>query len=279
MPYFRYYIIITLFLLSVKVHALPVLKKYGKVEKTTGKVIFESKDFSEGDNMYIKVSKKGEFNNELKYEYFNTDEEIEDSSITSHYVTYQSSSSSSVNGRVTSSTKYFTIKKNSGEYGGSNGNYLLLKIDYYNLVNDVDFENTENDGSTNGIIIVIIVLVVFLVLIGVIIGVACYCRRKRAIMRQAYINQAPMMMYGGPQPMYPQQGNIVYMYGGQQGMTQPNGIPYNNPNMQYSNIPNNTPSGLVVQNNQIPQQNYNMIPQSSAQRGYNSNDINEKVMK
>ena len=98
-------------------------------------------------------------------------------------------------------------------------------------------------------------------------------------MNQAFMNQPPMMMYGGPQPMYPQQANTVYMYGGQQVMVQPNGIPYNNPNIQYSNIPNNTPSGLVAQNNAVPQQNYNMIPQSSAGRGYNSNVVNEKVIK
>ena len=116
-------------------------------------------------------------------------------------------------------------------------------------------------------------------MIGVIIGVCCYCIRKRARMNQAFMNQPPMMMYGGPQPMYPQQANTVYMYGGQQVMVQPNGIPYNNPNIQYSNIPNNSPSGLVAQNNAVPQQNYNMIPQSSAGRGYNSNDVNEKVMK
>ena len=87
-----------------------------------------------------------------------------------------------------------------------------------------------------------------------------------------------MIMYGAPQPIYPQQGNMIYMYGGQQVMVQPNGIPYNNQNIQYSNIPNNTPSGLAAQNNAVPQQNYNMIAQSSAERGYNSNVVSEKVM-
>ena len=115
-------------------------------------------------------------------------------------------------------------------------------------------------------------------MLGVIIGVSCYRRRKRAMMRNAYINQTPMVMYGAPQPMYPQQGNMVYMYGGQQSMVQPNGIPYNNSNIQYSNILNNTPSGLAAQNNAVPKKNYNMVPQSSADRGYNSNVVNEKVM-
>ena len=277
MSYFKHFIIITIFFLNVKASVFPILEKYGKAKDTTGMVIFESKDFFEGDKMYIKVEKEGECDRELQYGYYSSIEDITILSSTSYYVESKTSSSTSVNGRVTSSTKYFTIKKNSGEYKGSNGNYLLLQIDCYNLVNDIDFENTENDGSTKVIIIVIIVLVVFLVVIAVIIGVCCYCCRKRAQMNQAFRNQPPMMMYGGSQYMYPQQGNMVYMYGGQQVMVQPNGIPYNNqnPNIQYSNIPNNTPSGLVAQNNP----NYNMVPQSSAERGYNSNAVNEKVMK
>ena len=276
MSYFNHFIIITIFFLNVKASVFPILEKYGKVKDTTGMVIFESKDFFDGDKMYIKVEKNGECNRELQYGYYSSIEDITILSSTSYYVESKTSSSTSVNGKVTS-TKYFTIKKNSEEYKGSNGNYLLLQIDCYNFVNDIDFENTEKDGSTKVIIIVIIVLVVFLVVIGVIIGVCCYCFRKRAQMSKAFRNQAPMMMYGGTQYIYPQQGNMVYMYGGQQVMVQPNGIPYNNqnPNIQYSNIPNNTPSGLVAQNNP----NYNMIPQSSAERGYNSNAVNEKVMK
>ena len=279
MSYFKHFIIITIFFLSAKASVFPFLKKYGKVEDTNGMVIFESKDFVDGDNMYFKIEKDGRCDSELQYGYFSTIEEIGIAARPSYHVISKSSSTTSFNGRITSSTNYFTIKKKSEEYKGSNGNYLLLEIDCYDYIKDIDFENTEKDGSTKFIIIIIIVLVVFLVVIGVIIGVCCYCIRKRVKMNQAFMNQPPMMMYGGPQPMYPQQGNMVYMYGGQQVMVQPNGIPYNNSNIQYSNIPNNNPSGLVAQNNAVPQQNYNMIPQSSAGRGYNSNDVNEKVMK
>jgi hypothetical protein len=265
-----------MFFISIKAAAFPILKKYGKAENTNGKVIFESKDFSEGDDMHFKIKTNGNFIfKELQFRYFSNIEDITYSSSTRYSESYKSSSTTSVNGRVTS-TLYFTIKKKSEDYSDSNGNYLLLEINSFNFV---DFENTEKDGSKSIIIIVIIVLVVSLVVIGVIIGLCCYCIRKRARMRAAYINPTPMIMYGAPQPMYPQQGNMVYMYGGRQVMVQPNGIPYNNPNIQYSNIPNNNPSGLAAQNNAVPQQNYNMIPQSSAERGYNSNTVNEKVMK
>ena len=222
--------------------------------------------------MYFKIERNGKCREDLKYGYFSTIEEIGATSSTSYHVTSTSTSTTSVNGRVKSSTNYFTIIKKSEEYKGSNGNYLLLRID----CNNVDFKNTEKDGSKDFIIYIIIFLVVFFVVLGVIIGVSCYCRRKRAIMRNA--NIPPMVMYGVPQPMYPQQGNMVYMYGGQQSMVQPNGIPYNNQNVQYSNIPNNAPSGSAAQNNVVPHQNYNMVPQSSAERGYNSNVVNEKVM-
>ena len=276
MSYFKHFIIIMMFFISIKAAAFPILKKYGKAENTNGKVIFESKDFSEGDDMHFKIKTNGNFIfKELQFRYFSNIEDITYSSSTRYSESYKSSSTTSVNGRVTS-TLYFTIKKKSEDYSDSNGNYLLLEIKSFNFV---DFENTEKDGSKSIIIIVIIVLVVSLVVIGVIIGLCCYCIRKRARMRAAYINPTPMIMYGAPQPMYPQQGNMVYMYGGQQVMVQPNGIPYNNPNIQYSNIPNNNPSGLAAQNNAVPQQNYNMIPQSSAERGYNSNTVNEKVMK
>ena len=272
MLYFNHFIIIILFFLIVKSSSFQILKKYGKVENTDGKVIFESKDFSAGDKMYFAIKVNGECRNHLEYKYYSTSEEPSISFTTDYYVSSKASSTTSVKGRVTSTKQYFTIEKKSEEYGDSDGSYLYLEI---NCKGNIDFENTEKDGATEIIIIVIVVLVVFLVVVGIVIGVCCYCIRKRA--RQAFMNPTPMLMYGGVQPMYPQQGNMVMMYGGSPVMVQSNRIPYNNnnPNIKYSNIP---PSGLTPQGN-YPQQNYNMIPQPSSDIGYNSNVINEKVIK
>jgi hypothetical protein len=280
MLYFKHFIIISIFI-SLKATVYPILKKYGKVKDTNGIVIFESKDFYEGDNMYFKIEKDGSCNSDLHYGYFSNSEEIGALSPTSYSVSSKSSSSSTSSNQrnVISSTNYFTIKKKSEEYKDSNGNFLLLKIDCYEDINDIDFENTKNEGLKTVKIIIIICIVLFVIAFGVMIGVYCYRRRKIAQMSQAYINQAPIMMYGGPQPMNPQQGNMVYMHGGQQVMVQPNGNPYNNSNIQYSNILNNTPSRLDAHNNAVPQQNSNMIPQSSEERGYISNNVNEKVIK
>ena len=77
--------------------------------------------------------------------------------------------------------------------------------------------------------------------------------------------------------MYPQQGNTPIVCEGQPVIiAQPNGF-QNNSNMvniQYSNLPANASMNQI---NQIPNQNYNMIGQSSsADRGYSSNAIKEK---
>ena len=74
--------------------------------------------------------------------------------------------------------------------------------------------------------------------------------------------------------MYQQQGNMPIAYGGQPVIiAQANGIP-NNTNIQYSNLPVNA---SMNQMNQIPNQKYNMIGQSSDNRGYSSYVLNEKV--
>ena len=43
-------------------------------------------------------------------------------------------------------------------------------------------------------------------------------------------------------------------------MIQPNGNPYSNPNIQNSNITNNSSSGLDAQNKEVIHQNYNKLP-------------------
>jgi len=105
----------------------------------------------------------------------------------------------------------------------------------------------------------------------VLIGLCVGC-----IKRKAYIEQhQPTVIYANPQMYYPQQVNMPGAYGGQAvPIGQANATPYsNNPNMQYSNLPANA---SMNQMNQFPNQQYNMIGQSSADRGYSSNAVNEK---
>ena len=270
MSYFKNYIIIIL-CLYIKASDYKILKKYGKLEDTGGAVIFESKDFSVGDKMFFKIKVDRKCEKDLDYKYYDNSEGI--SSLTDYKVSHKSSETTSVQGTVTSNTLFFTIEKKSSECKSSNGNYLFLSID---CTGKIDFENTEKDQSYRFLIIVIIVIVVFFVIIGVIIGISCYRRRKALLRQQLSMNQ-PYIMYGNPQ-IYQQQGNIPIVYKGKPvNIVQPNGIPYNNnSNIQYSNLPYNLGNASMSQMNQPQNQKYNMIGQSSSDRGYNSNAINEK---
>ena len=77
MSYFKNYTIIILCLfLNINALSYNLLKKYGKVENSGGTVIFESKDFSDGNEMYFRVSQDQECKSDLKYKYYSTKEEI-----------------------------------------------------------------------------------------------------------------------------------------------------------------------------------------------------------
>ena len=268
MPFSKHQIIIILCLI-IKASTYKILKKYGKVEDTGGSVIFESNDFSAGDNMFFKIKINKECKSDLDYKYYDTSEGI--SSFTEYSVSQKSSETTKVQKSVTSKTLYFTIEKKTTEYNGSNGNYLFLNID---CNGKIDFENTEKDKSNDTLIIVLVIVFSAIIIFSIVIY--CYKRKKASLRQQEYMNQ-PYIMDGNPQ-MYPQQGNIPIVYRGRpEVIPQSNGIQYyNNSNMQYSNLPYNPANASMSQMNQPPNQKYNMIDQSSDDRGYNSNSINEK---
>ena len=90
MSYFKNYIIIILCLfLNINALSYRLLQKYGEVENSDGTVIFESKDFSDGNKMYFRVSLEQECS-DLKYKYYSTKEEISTTD-TDYKVSYKSS--------------------------------------------------------------------------------------------------------------------------------------------------------------------------------------------
>ena len=270
MPYFKNYAMIILCLFLIK-NALSysILRKYGRVDNSGGTVIFESKDFSEGSEMYFRVNLDQECKSDLKYKYYSTSWEISTTDY-DYKVSYKSTHSSKSKNTVIDSVNYYTIEKKSSEYKGSNGNYLLLTIDCNG--GNINFQNTEKDESKDSATktVIIVVVVVVMVIVAVSIGICIGCIKGKAAKSQI----PPYIVYGNPQ-MYPQQGNMAIAYGGQPvAIGQANGIPNNNnTNMQYSNLPANA---SMNQMNQLPNQKYNMIDQSSADRGYSSNVVNEK---
>ena len=262
MSYFKNYTIIILCLfLNINALSYRLLQKYGEVENSDGTVIFESKDFSDGNKMHFRVSLEQECKSDLKYKYYSTKDEISTTN-TDYKVSYKYSDTSKSKNIVTESINYYTIEKKYSEYKGSNGDYLLLTIDCNG--GKINFQNTEKDESkeiTTKIVIIIVVVVV-MVIAAVVIGICCGLIKAKAAQSQI----PPYVAYGTPQ-MYPQQGNMQLAYGGQPVVIgQANGIPNNNnPNMQYSNLPANA---SMNQMNPLPNQKYNMIGQSSADRGY-----------
>ena len=280
MSYFKHFIIIILCLI-IKTSTYDILKKNGKLEDTDGSVIFESKGFYANNNMYFKITinNNKDCKSDLGYKYYDTSEGISSSS-TDYYVSKKSSEDKTVKG-TTSTALFFTIKKKSSEYKGSNGNYLFLNINCYGKI---DFENTESDQSKSNLfaaILSVAIVVLFFAIFGGLL-IYCTCKKRRELLRQPPPINQPYIMYGNPQ-MYQQQGNIPTVYKGKPVVIQPNGIPYNNnSNILYSNLPYNpyNPANASMsqmsQMNQPQNQQYNIIDQSSADRGYNSKDINEK---
>lgn len=125
--------------------------------------------------MYFTIKIDRECRSNLGYTYFNTIEEITNPSPTFE-VSSKVSSTSSSGKIVTSTTLYFTIEKKSGEYKPTNGDYLYLEI---NCKGKIDFENTEKDGTSKVITTIIVVTIVFVVVAALIVGITCYCVRKR----------------------------------------------------------------------------------------------------
>jgi len=220
--------------------------------------------------MYFEVTVNAECKSDLKYKYYTINEIT--TTETDHQVSYKSLDTSTKQSAITESVLYYTIEKKISEYRPSYGNYLLLNIDCNG--SKIDFKNLEKDPTKKTSIIVIIIVVVIVAIIAVLIGLCVGCIKRKAYIEQ----QQPAVIYANQQMYYPQQGNMPIAYGGQAVLIgQANATPYsNNPNMQYSNLPANASMNQMYQ---IPNQQYNVVGQSSADRGYSSNAANENAAK
>ena len=123
--------------------SVELLTKYGSLISTTKYPIFESKAFSIDEKMHFMVkTSDSEHEFSLLYEYFNSIEEAE-KKIRLEKRPYFSVSPIILDLKIyKSKKKYFTIKKNSDEFNGSNGDYLLL---FYSYDEGIVFENIKTD--------------------------------------------------------------------------------------------------------------------------------------
>lgn len=199
MKYIRY----LLFSFFIKiVFGVETFPQYGSIESDNSYVIFESKNFAEGEKMYFTIKTDDYCDDYLYYEYY---DEIDKIVYTepAYYVKKHSGETTKVNGRITSVKMHFTIEKKKAEIGNDiNGNYLLL---YYDC-GQFKIENTKNSGNLVTIIIVVSIFAVGLIFFLVYF---CYFRKVRQMRRMADSNYvAPYGSYY-QQPMYPGMPNPV----------------------------------------------------------------------
>lgn len=240
MTYFRYSIFIFSSFLMIKVFlSSTILEKYGTLSSMNGKIIFNSKGFSEGEKMYFKITSYKDCESPLYYEYYNNIDDINlaSTSLPPYWKSSKVYETESYNGIISSSTNYYTLEKKIDEYK-TNGDYLLLVVNCGN--GKVDFENTEKDESVH----IIIMIVVGVILV---IGIICFCKKLSKSKWLSFMNNQPYIFINGiyPNPngqIYRPQG---YPIGGYQEMQMINNnnnqivLPStNSPNEQYYGIPN-----------------------------------------
>ena len=244
MKYFKFYFFFINIYLIINVLSIQILKKDESIKTDNNYVIFDSSQFAIEDEMYFELKAKSLCDEYLDYQFFDNIDSIDYYSDLSYYTSKEASSSTSINGVITSYTLYFTIKKKESELNGLKGNYLLLQ---YNCdISSVEFSNTKTSGKTKVITIAIIVVVIFVVVFVGIILIICFCLKRRS----------NPIIYEGQQnypyhvnPYYP--GQIIqpqYQYGNA-------AIVYPNSNMVINAPPNsvNYNNGAFPQNVQIIQ--------------------------
>ena len=240
MTYLRYSIFIFSSFLIIKVFlSTTILEKYGSISSMNGKVIFNSKSFSEGEKMHFKITSYKECESPLYYEYYSNinDINLELNSFPPYWKSSKVYETESYNNIITSSTNYYTLEKKVDE-NKSNGDYLLLVVDCGN--GKVDFENTEKDESVK----VIIMIVVGVILV---IGIICFCHKLSKTKWLSFMFNQPYIFINGiyPNPngqIYRPQGYPIVGYQEMQMINNNNNqivFPStNSPNEQYYGIPN-----------------------------------------
>ena len=243
--------------LIINVLSFEILQKYGTLKTWDDHIVFESKDFSIGDEMYFSLKTVNYCDDYLYYQYYDNIDDINDNIDPTYYVIYDSKSSVTVNGVLESLTKSFIIEKKGEDLNGLNGNYLYLKFD---CPGSVEIENTKSSGKSTIIIIIIVLIVVVLAIIIIFIVIFfCCCKKARALNRLPNIPQNygyQVNPYYQQMPVYPQYVNNAMVY--QMPSSIPNIVYVNSNNANNYNMPQNVP----VVENQINQP----IPKTSTNR-------------
>ena len=112
--------------------SVEILKKYKEMKTSSDNIVFESKDFSENEEMRFSIQIIDDYNynreicgNSLYYNYYDSVESIDYAN--TPYLNLANKTDR------TSATVYFNLfKKKRTELGGLSGNYLLMRFDCHN---------------------------------------------------------------------------------------------------------------------------------------------------
>ena len=252
-----------LYCLIKNVFSIEILQKYSTITTYESYVIFNSTDFSEGKEIYLRFDAKDICDDYLYYEYYD-DVDLISRSKPKYSQKQEFSETTTINGKITKYVLYFTIKKVNYELNGLKGNYILLN---YDCNGKVEIENTEKNEKNSSLIVVFVCIGVFLFVIIIIVVICCYCQRMKRASRLQNIYPENQFYYG--QPVYQQYGNGPYIYQTPIQIQNPNMnmnmMVNNNPspnNMPYMNVPQNV---QIIQNGAISQ-NQNFAPSSNREK-------------
>ena len=221
--------LIVIFFNIISLVSSTVLKKYGSIETNDNYVIFESKEFNEGDVIHFKVKALETVYNThiptINYNYIDTETEHPSDFHTVEISKTFGEKDRGYNYKVI----YFTIKKQRSEYIGKNGNYIYIDLP---LNGWAEVSNTEKDeGKIKAWVIAVIVIACVIVAVIIIIFCVRKARKRRQLLEiaqasanleaqrryqsQAYYNQNyQAQAYNNPVsqaqmnpvPVYPEQG-------------------------------------------------------------------------
>ena len=271
-----------LILISLLSFAFSLIVKYGSDKTSKGIVVFESKDYIEGEDMYFKIEalrNAYSSTNYVRYYYMDINLDINYADFSSSnpytYTVVFSSTEKYTKSKRKYERKYFIIKKQSVQFGSSTtGNYIVMQLPL-DKGSSATVTSTKKDKEklptwAIAVIVVVIVIVVAVVIFGYILKrkksqavnngslmapasfVAQTKEQKQAVQAQVYqnqVNQAQAQAYQAQayqNQMYPNQMNQA----------------------QYQT------QGYQSQMNQAqpyPQQNYQVPINSNDDVGYTSN--------
>ena len=153
-----------------------ILKKKDKITTSKNYVFYDSSDDSVNDKMHFILESDSYCDNELKYGYYDSLDNINNPLIP-YSVSFSSEENTTTeDNKMILKTKYFSIKKQKDELGDLNGNYLLL---YFGCAGEANIENGKKKLSTEIILIIIASVLVALLIIGFIVYYFFFCKKKK----------------------------------------------------------------------------------------------------